>query len=326
MALSQQPVDGNLGRGSILLHTLTLFFIRLALPAAAISVNVTVDDTFGNSDGSVIPTYFPANDTWHVGSPSEQCNICAIKPSELDTSQILDRSWHHATYFIDIPIQVRITFRGTAVYVYNVVPNFLPNGAITFVNETFTLDGETVGHFSHIPDDSSSKILYNQLVYANMTLSDSLHTLIMSASGLEPSLIFFDYLLYTTEAERTASAAATATSDTSLSSTPPSSSQQPMGAVAGGVVGGVALLVLVAALLIFRLRHRRGETDPLAECSDYVSTDANNAATAASESHVRHLSVGLLSNAATIAGQVPPASRRLVSLFTDQYPSLQVHR
>ncbi|KAI1791469.1 hypothetical protein LXA43DRAFT_1094610 [Ganoderma leucocontextum] len=65
---------------------------------------------------------------------AEQCDICTIKPSELDTSQIVDQSWHHATYFIGIPIQVQVTFPGTAGYVYNVVPNSLPNGAITLVN------------------------------------------------------------------------------------------------------------------------------------------------------------------------------------------------
>ncbi|PIL26700.1 hypothetical protein GSI_11227 [Ganoderma sinense ZZ0214-1] len=87
--------------------TLLALLMHLVLPAAAISVNVTVDDTFGNSDRTVIPTYLPANDTWHVGSPSEQCAVCAIKPSMPDTNQILDQSL--------APRHVQVTFPGTAV-------------------------------------------------------------------------------------------------------------------------------------------------------------------------------------------------------------------
>nr|VWO98412.1 Chitin synthase C [Ganoderma boninense] len=235
--------------------------------AAAISVNVTVDDSFGNTDRTVIPTYIPANDTWHVGSPSEECGICTIKPSELDIDQILDQSWHHATYFLGIPIQVEVTFPGTAVYVYSVVPNFLPNGAITLVNVTFALDGETVGQFFHAPD-SSSEILYSHLVYANASLSDAVHTLVMSAAGSERSLIFFDYLVYTTEIEETTtsgSATVYVTPSMSPTTTPLSdpssaSARQLRGAIVGGVIGGVLFLLSVAVsslFLVLNRRHRR---------------------------------------------------------------------
>ena len=70
---------GGLGLGSILYYTLPFLVVILIRPATVVPVNVTVDAAFGNSDGSVIPTYLPANDTiWHVGSPSEQCNYCVI--------------------------------------------------------------------------------------------------------------------------------------------------------------------------------------------------------------------------------------------------------
>ncbi|PIL26698.1 hypothetical protein GSI_11225 [Ganoderma sinense ZZ0214-1] len=261
------------GQGFMLRFAISSLFIHFILPAAAVSVNITVDDTFGNSDRTVIPTYLPANNTWHVGSPSEQCDICVIKPFMLDTSQIVDQSWHHAMYFVGTPIEVQVAFPGTAVYVYNVITNTLPGGAAMTVNISFALDNETVGHFFHAPD-SSSDILYNQLVYANASLSDKLHTLVMSASGSDASLIFFDYLLYTTdsEVEGTPSATATVTSSdaSSLSATPPSSyvsssaltthavppsSHPPTAMIVGGVVGGVVLL-LVGAVLFFLVSYR----------------------------------------------------------------------
>nr|VWO98222.1 Methyltransf_11 domain-containing protein [Ganoderma boninense] len=190
-------------------------------PITAVSVNVTVDDTHGSSDGTVIPVYSPNNASWHLGSPTEQCSVCAIKPSEFDTNQIYDQTWHHATYFVGIPIQVSVTFRGTAVYVYNVIPNFL-KGANTNVNLAFTIDGVTVGQFTHTPD-SSGTILYNHLVYSTTGLADAEHTLVMSASGSKESLIIFDYLVYTTEVDATTSSAAS----TSASANPPANTLAP---------------------------------------------------------------------------------------------------
>ncbi|KAI1781953.1 hypothetical protein LXA43DRAFT_1053891 [Ganoderma leucocontextum] len=302
----------ELGRGSMAAYMLLSLFALLIPPASAVSVNITVDDTFGNSDGTVIPAYLPSNSTWHIGSPTEQCDVCAIKPSEFDASQIVDQSWHHGTYYLGIPIFVQVTFPGTAVYVYNVIPNFL-KGANTFVNVSFAIDGETVGQFSHIPD-STSEILYNHLVYANTSLSDSVHTLVMSASGSNESLVFFDYLLYTTEAENTPSAAASATAGTaspsSTASTASSSSHPRTGAIAGGVIGGVALLLAIAAILFCLLRrHRRQRSlerrsHPFndSEPAHIVSTDRKQPMTASSP-FVRPLSADGFSNAATLAGE-----------------------
>ena len=196
-----------------LLLSLLASFIQ---PTTAALVNVTVDDTYGNNDRTVIPTYTPNNSSWHLGSPTEQCSVCAIKPSEFDTSQIYDQTWHHATYFIGIPVQVSVTFHGTAVYVYNVIPNYL-KGANTYVDLSFSIDGVTVGQFQHTPD-SSSTILYNHLVFANTGLSNAVHTLVMSASGSKESLIFFDYLVYTTEVDDTAAATTSGAASSSASS------------------------------------------------------------------------------------------------------------
>ncbi|KAM5543046.1 hypothetical protein V8D89_003430 [Ganoderma adspersum] len=214
---------------------LLALFTLLILPSTAASVNVTVDDTFGSKDGTVIPEYLPANSPWHVGSPTEQCDICAIKPSKLDTTQILNQTWHHGSYLREKPLYVQVTFSGAVVYIYNVVLNTLP-GANTFMNTLFTIDGETAGQFLHAPD-SSSEILYNHLVYANASLSaDAPHTLVMSASGRNESFVFFDYLLYTTEIDApaipaSATSSSTASPSSTLTTSTTSSSAHPQTAI-----------------------------------------------------------------------------------------------
>ncbi|KAM5542803.1 hypothetical protein V8D89_003764 [Ganoderma adspersum] len=209
----------TIGRGPVLACLLLSLLASFIPPTTAALVNVTVDDTYGNNDRTVIPTYTPNNSSWHLGSPTEQCDVCAMKPSEFDTSQIYDQTWHHATYFIGIPVQVSVTFHGTAVYVYNVIPNYL-KGTNTYVDLSFSIDGVTVGQFTHTPD-SSSTILYNHLVYANTGLSNAVHTLVMSASGSKSSLIFFDYLVYTTEVDDTAAATTSGAASSSASSNLP---------------------------------------------------------------------------------------------------------
>lgn len=85
--------------------------------------------------------------------------------------------------------------------------------------------------------------------------------------------------------------------------------------IVGGVVGGLALLLLVAALLCLvldrrrRRRRRRRSARPLPSRSDYASTDVMipipSVPMRTSQSYSRPLSIGLLSNAATVAGETP---------------------
>ena len=323
---ARQPVHRRVvGLGVIPHHALQVApLVVLLLPTVrAVTVNITVDDTFGNIDGSVIPTYLPANDTfWHAGSPSELCDICVIEPSWLDASQIVNKSWHHAIYGkSDTPVQVQVVFPGTAVYVYNIIPNTFPDGSSTLVNISFALDGKTVGEFKHFPN-ASSEISYHQLVYSHTNLSDSSHTFIMSASGIdsEPSLILFDYLVYTTEVEDMTSATATqaqvpasgtsnvlsSPATTASPATPPSeysSTRTPTATIVGGVLGGIALLVLLALFPVFyqlRLRRRQAIMAKL----DFVSPRPITPSITTSESFFRPLSTQRpLSNAVTIAGE-----------------------
>ncbi|KAM5544809.1 hypothetical protein V8D89_001707 [Ganoderma adspersum] len=240
--------------------------------ALAELVNVTVDDQLGDRTTGLLPEYTPNDGTWHVGSPSENCSSCKITPATFDLSQIHDQTWHDATHSPGLaPATVTVRFNGSAVYVYNVLPNTLAK-TTTFVNISFALDGAPAGSFAR-PPDASSTILYNQLVYRNVGLEDGPHTLVMSAGGTSKSLFLFDYLLYSTQGNGSTTInggpVSTAASDPSSSSstgTPtnlaqsssPSSSSTPVGAIVGGVVGGaVILLGILAVVLLLRRRTMR---------------------------------------------------------------------
>ncbi|TBU58177.1 hypothetical protein BD310DRAFT_906747 [Dichomitus squalens] len=249
---------------SILLRLKTLFvtdiqllFLVLFTPVAVVSFNFTVDDTFGNNAHTVIPAYLPNNGTWHVGSPTEQCNGCIVQPSELDISQIMNQTWHHATFFDGAPIQMEVTFPGTAVYVYNILPNTLPGGVSSHTNLLFSIDGETVGQFSHV-SDSSAKFLYNQLVYWNASLSKTTHTLVMRADV--GSLVIFDYMIYTMVDSLGSSASPNSSAATGIGASH-SPSHVVIGAIIGPVIGVVVIILLAAVLEIFILRRKRRRLD-----------------------------------------------------------------
>lgn len=79
---------------------------------------------------------------------------------------------------------------GTAVYVYCIIANTFPR----LTNITFKLDNNIVGNYHHAPDNTTT-FLYNIPVYANTSLPDVQHVLIMEQ--VPGSLILFDYLIYT---------------------------------------------------------------------------------------------------------------------------------
>ncbi|TBU22857.1 hypothetical protein BD311DRAFT_791981 [Dichomitus squalens] len=261
-------------RALLVLHNLHVF----SVPTRAVSVNVTIDDQFGdNTTGSLYPTYLPNDGTWHVGSPSEDCDSCKIKPSTLDISQIHDHTWHDATHTPGLtPAQIIVNFTGTAVYVYNIVPNFLPNNTATFANISFTLDGSNVGSFLRPPDPSTEVIQYNQPIHSSTGLENVPHTLVMTAGGDTKSLILFDYVVYTTESNvtsttftaststpltsRTIVSSTMTTSESTLAAASTPSTAKPVGVIIGGVLGGLALILIagVAGLLFLRRRKAQG--------------------------------------------------------------------
>ena len=156
---------------SISLVPAFLAFLLLITPTRSALINVTIDDHFGDSLTGFIPAYLPNDGSWHVGSPSEVCSDCHITPSTLDVSQIYDHTWHDTTYRPgQAPAEVTVNFTGSAVYVFSIVPNFLPNDTITSANISFTLDGTYSDSFVRYPDPNTEIILYNQSIYSTSGL------------------------------------------------------------------------------------------------------------------------------------------------------------
>ena len=159
--------------------------------ARSLSTNRTIDDEQGDSVTGLVPEYSPPG-AWHQGST---CTACFV---HLDTSQVLDGTWHDTTHHPGDPEPRSITmrFNGTAVYVYNALANTV-TGADTATNLTFSIDGARVGTFFHAPS-TSTDFEYNEPVHVSTNLQDQEHTLIIQAVGdVSPSLILFDYVVYT---------------------------------------------------------------------------------------------------------------------------------
>ncbi|TBU46054.1 hypothetical protein BD309DRAFT_663085 [Dichomitus squalens] len=253
-------------------------------------MNVTIDDQLGDNTTGFIPVYLPNDGTWHAGSPSEDCDSCKITLATLDVHRIHNHTWHNATHTPGLtPAQIIVNFTGTAVYVYNIVPNFLPNNTATFANISFTVDGADTGSFLHTPHLTTEVIQYNQLVHSITGLSNGPHTLVTTADGDTESLILCDYVLYTTESNDTATkstpstqssiASSAMTTSGSTSSTP--SMAIPAGAIIGVVLGGIALVLIagVAALLLLRRRKAqkhagRKRSEPIFPYHDGSRTEA----------------------------------------------------
>jgi hypothetical protein len=95
---------------------------------------------------------------------------------------------------------------GTAIYAFCIIANTIANTSTT-TRLFFTIDGQPSPRpFEHKPDNSN-QFIYNVPVYANTTLEDGDHQLIISlygapdTNGLDEyeahSLILFDYAVYT---------------------------------------------------------------------------------------------------------------------------------
>ncbi|KAI0658443.1 hypothetical protein C8Q70DRAFT_917512, partial [Cubamyces menziesii] len=161
-----------------------------ALVASALQVNHTIDD-----QSTLYPNFFthiPSEGSWSAG---QTCTTCSIHPGIIDPTQAYDGTWTYTAYNPGDTKLIQATFNGTAVYVYNILANRVPDAA-TFMNLSFSIDGVYRGQFIHVPD-SSTTVLYNVSVFAADSLENSLHTLSISVQGQNYSHVMFDYLVYT---------------------------------------------------------------------------------------------------------------------------------
>ncbi len=194
----------------VLLVALLPYLLLISCLATATLTNRTIDDEEGDSVSGLLPEFSPPG-AWHQGST---CTTCLV---HLDSSQTFDGTWHDTTYQPDDPEPRTITmrFNGTAVYVYNALANKVTN-ADTGTYLTFVLDGSLVGLYQHTPTDTTL-FDYNIPVYTNRSLQNEEHQLVIQASGAmqSPSLILFDYVVYTFD--NTSKAAATSTKSLNVS-------------------------------------------------------------------------------------------------------------
>lgn len=79
-----------------------------------------------------------------------------------------------------------------------IVPDKINGNAAVGTNLIFTLDGSQVGTYTHSPSGDSD-FLYKQQLFSKSDLSNSAHTLVVSASATsgESSAVLFDYFMYT---------------------------------------------------------------------------------------------------------------------------------
>ncbi|KAI0640164.1 hypothetical protein C8Q77DRAFT_1153053 [Trametes polyzona] len=243
-----------------------------AVLASGILVNRTIDDELGDSVSHAPPVYLP-DGGWALGSV---CTSCNIHPGLADVDQAFDQTWHDTTHHPgSASPSIIATFSGSAVYVFNLVANFVRD-TTTLTNLTFALDGVLVGQYVHAPDPKGAQILYNVLVYSNTSLSDGLHTLVISPSDDVASLILFDYIVYTVDQETRTTATAPSSAEATTATATPTGTQRslpsgvsqgtsispsrslPLGPIIGGAIAGVVVLaILIAAGVFFYLRRRR---------------------------------------------------------------------
>lgn len=167
-------------------------------------VNYTIDDFQGDSDP--YPLAYSPSSQWAFGP---QCTTCNIYPGNLayngsgvagaavDVAQTFGGTWHDTTFHPGDPgYNVTASFVGQAVYVFNIIANDVDETTTT-TDLVFTLDGVVVGQYTHIPDPSGPKLMYQVPVYINSSMPHANHTLTMSAGEAETSLILFDYIIFT---------------------------------------------------------------------------------------------------------------------------------
>ncbi|KAI5115994.1 hypothetical protein M0805_009066 [Coniferiporia weirii] len=267
-----------------------------------ILVNRTVDDELGDSVTGALPTY---QGSWNYGPTCQDCL------EHLDPSFVFQGTWHEATWDPGDPSErmVNISFTGSAVFVFIVLANIIFNDTHTITSLSFILDGETMGNFFHSPA-LSTDYEYNVPAYSNENLVNAPHYLTMETTGDFPTLVLFDYLVYSVDDEETSvptparsispsvtsvptpagsispsvmsvptstgSISPSVTSVLPASSTPPPQENMPpdsgrkTSVMVGGLSGGIGAVALVAGLLLLSYKRRGGSTVIRQDFSDCV--------------------------------------------------------
>ncbi|KIP11543.1 hypothetical protein PHLGIDRAFT_114397 [Phlebiopsis gigantea 11061_1 CR5-6] len=164
------------------------------------------DDVFGDQrPGSKSPPvlYQPstkeANQWDAVGGTCSQCTLDVNRalPLPLDPSMAKNGTWHTVTVDPGEPVtNLTVTFTGTALTAYCMLPPLFQHDITSYTNMTFELDGAIVGHYHK---EATSNWTYNFPVFSKGELENREHTFVISPQGQDgasASYLVFDYITY----------------------------------------------------------------------------------------------------------------------------------
>ncbi|KAH9912312.1 uncharacterized protein BXZ73DRAFT_107513 [Epithele typhae] len=176
-----------------MLFALLVVLVAVLGDCQAREVNRTIDDYYGDSVTGVVPIYKPTAE-WADGNT---CDACYVNSSNVDISKVFKGTWHDSTWY---PVNtgersITLTFNGTAVWVYMILANQIQSTSTT-TNLAFSLDEIPRGKFMH-PPDKTNDVLYQQLVFEKTGLALQTHSLEITGTGNEASLMLFDNVVYT---------------------------------------------------------------------------------------------------------------------------------
>ncbi|KAH8813433.1 hypothetical protein DL96DRAFT_1505325 [Flagelloscypha sp. PMI_526] len=226
--------------------TLATFLILQVLAQFS---NVSVDDFDTSATG------FQYSLGWKTSTSCPGCQVNA------DTSQSYGGTWHvtsndpKSTGDSAFASTAKLTFNGTAVYVYFILPqtSTFPIGDISC---SFYIDGENAVDFTRTAPGRAG-YLFHQLVFSK-SLSEGQHTLsiVNDAHNGVGSVMILDQVIYM----KRQNVEATGTSQ------PSNNSGLSTGAKAGIGIGAAGLVLLMAILLILirkKIPTRKGSSTSL---------------------------------------------------------------
>ncbi|KAJ6569559.1 hypothetical protein B0H19DRAFT_1257186 [Mycena capillaripes] len=244
-------------RGPCLAIILSLFQLALAS-----TVNITVDDEFGDPNGNKID-YQPPK-AWVQGAIGG-CSDCPLPsiPSTIAYNNtfhgsLFNQNNNKASKQNQTPFTATFTFFGTYVSVNCIVSDSLQPPVGTS-DMTFFIDGVQAETFSHTPTGSSTFQL--KTVFVSRPLSLQNHTLIIANGrvGGGNSLAILDSINYSIENNLTSSPTSMYQPATTIASVQGALNKKSnTAAIAGGVIAALAALLLVALTLLY-IRHRRNQ-------------------------------------------------------------------
>ncbi|TFK53054.1 hypothetical protein OE88DRAFT_1734013 [Heliocybe sulcata] len=237
-------------------------------------INVTIDDTNGDARTGRKPDWvggweFPNTDCQKPDGNPILATTCS---QGVDPSLAYDGTWtgmtiNATTAVLGGTTTLNLTFYGTAIYVYHIIPAAASFCASVFAI-SYSVDGEAYALMSY---SKTSTTQYNQLAYVRQELALTQHVLGLLIGDPETGLpqMFFDYAVYTTDdgMDSSSSASTLVPSHTSISPGPTSVaaehsqtqwSETDTGAIVGGSVALLVAIGVIAGVFLYRRRRRNG--------------------------------------------------------------------